>query len=289
MEELDNSESLEKTENWESKSPIELGTSPVRSLRISLLQIDLHWQKPEKNRTMLETLIRPLKGQTELIVLPEMFTSGFTMHPEGVLEDGEEGATTPWLINLAEETNCAITGSIAYKHEDGRFTNRLLFARPDGSLEVYDKRHLFRMGGEHDRYKAGESRVVINFLDWKILLTICYDLRFPVFCRNRNDYDLMLCVANWPAPRRQPWRKLLQARAIENLAYVAGVNRIGTDGNDLEYSGDSMLVDYKGDLLIDAEPNEAFVQTHELDANALHEFKTKFPAWQDADDFELKL
>lgn len=266
-----------------------LGTSPIRSMRISLIQTELHWHEPQKNREMLEELLRPLKGKTELIVLPEMFTSGFTMHPEQVQEDGSESETTQWLIQLAQDCNCAITGSIAFRHEDGSHTNRMLFARHDGTLEYYDKRHLFRMGGEHERYKAGSQRVVINYLDWKILLTVCYDLRFPVFCRNQHDYDLMLCVANWPAPRRMPWRQLLQARAIENLAYVAGVNRIGTDDNGLEYSGDSMLVDFKGNILIDREPNTAFVETHKLDAQHLHDFKTKFPAWQDADEFDLKL
>lgn len=263
-----------------------LGTSPIRNMRISLIQTNLHWHQPEKNRAMLAKEILKLKGQTELIVLPEMFTSGFTMHPENDLSEGT--STKDWLLELAEISNCAITGSIAYKHEDERFTNRMLFARPDGSIEYYDKRHLFRMAGEHERYKAGEERVVVSFMDWKILLTICYDLRFPVFCRNQHDYDLMLCVANWPAPRRQPWRKLLQARAIENLSFVAGVNRVGTDGNGMDYSGDSMLVDYKGDLLIDEGEGKEFVQTHQLDANALHEFKTKFPAWQDADEFEIK-
>lgn len=266
-----------------------LATSPVRNMRVSLVQTDLIWHEPGKNREHLSSLIRPLKGQTELVVLPEMFTSGFTMHPEEITECASPSITGEWMLDLAKECQCAITGSIAARHPDGAHTNRALFARPDGTIEFYDKRHLFRMGGEHERYKPGNKRVVLNYLDWKILLTTCYDLRFPVFCRNRNDYDLMLCVANWPEARRQAWRQLLQARAVENLAYVAGVNRIGTDGNGLEYSGDSLLVDFKGNLLIDHEPGTAFVETVQLDAEGLHEFKTKFPVWQDADEFELKL
>jgi len=269
------------------KSP-SLSTSPIRNMRISLIQTDLHWHKPQKNRDMFEELILPLKGKTELVVLPEMFTSGFTMHPESMTENGKS-ETLKWISNLAQECNCAITGSIAYQHEEGHFTNRMLFARPDSSMEHYDKRHMFRMAGEHERYQPGNERVIVNFMDWKILLTICYDLRFPVFCRNQNDYDLMLCVANWPAARRQPWRQLIQARAVENLAYVASVNRVGTDGNGVEYSGDSMLVDYKGNILDDHGPGIAFVETYQLDAEGLHDFRTRFPAWMDADEFELKI
>ncbi len=267
----------------------DLSTSPVRNMRVSLIQTDLAWHDPEQNRANLANLIQPLRGKTELVVLPEMFTSGFTMHPEELSESDNPGITGQWMLDLAEKCRCAITGSIAARHPDGSHTNRLLFARHDGTIEFYDKWHLFRMSGEHERYRPGDKRVVINYLDWKILLTTCYDLRFPVFCRNQNDYDLMLCVANWPAARRQPWRILLQARAVENLAYVVGVNRIGTDGNGLDYAGDSLLVDFKGNLLIDDEPNTAFVETGQLDAEALHEFKTKFPAWQDADEFEIKL
>ncbi|MEQ8953327.1 MAG: nitrilase-related carbon-nitrogen hydrolase, partial [Gammaproteobacteria bacterium] len=192
-------------------NPPDWATSPIRNMRVSLIQTDLIWHEPEKNREHLSSLIRPLKGQTELVVLPEMFTSGFTMHPEEITECASPSITGEWMLDLAAECQCAITGSIAARHSDGAHTNRALFARPDGTIEFYDKRHLFRMGGEHERYKPGNKRVVINYLDWKILLTTCYDLRFPVFCRNRNDYDLMLCVANWPAARRQAWRQLLQA------------------------------------------------------------------------------
>ena len=269
-----------------------LSTSPVRNLRITLIQADTHWHQPDKNRTMFEDLIRPLKGQTELVVLPEMFTSGYTLEPENAQDTGSQ--TTDWLLNLAEECKCAITGSLAYQHSEGVYSNRMLFARPDGSLEHYDKVHMFRMADEHKRYLPGKARVVVNFLDWRILLTVCYDLRFPVFCRNQVSttelgYDLMLCVANWPEPRRQPWRQLLQARAVENLAYVAGVNRVGTDGKGWQYSGDSMLVDYQGQVLIDHEPDQTFVETYRLDARSLSDFRTRFPAWLDADEFELKI
>ena len=262
-------------------------TSPDQDLRVSLIQTSLHWHQPDQNRKMLEQKIQILAGTSDLVVLPEMFTSGFTLKPELSMTDNGDHSTISWMRNLAGETRCALTGSIAFALENGKFTNRMLFVTPEGSIQFYDKQHLFRMAGEQNRYIAGSDRVIVQLNGWNILLTVCYDLRFPVFCRNRNDYDLMLCVANWPSARRRPWRQLLQARAVENLAYVAGVNRVGKDGNGLDYSGDSMLVDFKGELLIDAPESEAFVKTRTLSAEELNSFRTRFPAWQDADSFEL--
>ncbi len=277
------------TKNSRSSDSTDLGTGPVRNLRVSLIQTDLHWLEPKRNRAMIEALIRPLKGQTDLVVLPEMFTCGFTRKPERLAENGDPGVTTSWMLHLAAGCTCAVTGSVAFRGADGSFSNRMLFARPDGSLEYYDKVHLFQMEGEHLRYRAGGKRVQVNFLGWNILLCVCYDLRFPVFCRNRNDYDLMLCVAAWPKSRARVWRTLLQARAIENQAYVAGVNRIGRAGNGLEYQGDSLLVRFDGEVLVDHEAGSAFVETGELSANAIHQFRSDFPVWQDADSFELHL
>jgi omega-amidase len=260
---------------------------PDQDLRISLVQSALHWQDPAANRLMFEQQLASLAGTTDLIVLPEMFTTGFTMAPEGLAEP-HEGPTLGWMRQQAGRLGAALCGSIITQTADG-YVNRLLFVTPEGAVHHYDKRHLFRMANEHQHYEAGTCRALIDYLGWRILPTVCYDLRFPVFLRNRSDYDLLLCVANWPAARRHPWRVLLQARAIENLCYVAGVNRVGQDGKGYDYSGDSMLVDFKGQALLDHSAGTAFVETVTLSAAALGRFRDAFPAWQDADDFELRL
>jgi predicted amidohydrolase len=257
----------------------------VQDLRISLVQTELHWQDPAANRQMFERLLAPLAGTTDLVVLPEMFTTGFTMAPEGLAEP-EQGPTLAWMQLQAQRLGAAVCGSLVTKTPQG-YANRLLFVTPDGAEQHYDKRHLFRMVNEHQHYEAGSCRAVIDDRGWRILPSVCYDLRFPVFLRNRSDYDLLLCVANWPAARRHPWRVLLQARAIENLCYVAGVNRVGQDAKGFDYSGDSMLVDFKGQALLDQPPGSSFVETSTLSASALHQFREAFPAWQDADAFEL--
>ncbi len=259
----------------------------MQDLTITLVQQALHWNDPAANRALFTELLTPLAGSTDLIVLPEMFTTGFSMAPEKVAEP-EQGPTLDWLRQQAETLGCALTGSVATATADG-YRNRLLFVEPQGRVQQFDKRHLFRMGGEHQHYRAGGARALFEYRGWRILPLICYDLRFPVFSRNRNDYDLLLCVANWPAPRRHPWRTLLQARAVENLCYVAGVNRVGRDGAGLEYSGDSLLVDFKGEPLLDAAPGEAFIRSATLDGSALRQFREQFPAWLDADDFSLNL
>lgn len=217
-----------------------------------------------------------------------MFTSGFTQHPEAAL--GDE-STLQWMQAEASKYNAAVTGSIAYDIEpiDGgpQFVNRMLFVTPNGEVTFYDKCHLFKMGGEHERYQAGDTRTVVAYRGWRILLTICYDLRFPVFCRNRNDYDAMLCVANWPNVRRHPWRTLLQARAIENQAYVIGVNRVGIDGNGLEYTGDSIAADFAGEIIADgAEGGEQLLQAT-LNKASLETARNAFPVGDDADLFTL--
>lgn len=261
------------------------GVNPVQDLRVSLVQTELHWQDPAANWQLFETLLRPLAGTTDLVVLPEMFTTGFTMAPEGLAEP-EQGPTLNWMRQQAALLGAALCGSVVTQRAQG-YVNRLLFVTPEGQVHQYDKRHLFRMANEHQHYEAGACRALIEYRGWRILPSVCYDLRFPVFLRNRNDYDLLLCVANWPAARRHPWRVLLQARAIENLCYVAGVNRVGQDGKGYDYSGDSMLVDFKGQAVLDQPAGESFVATTTLSAAALTAFREAFPAWQDADAFEL--
>ncbi|MGH1486344.1 MAG: amidohydrolase [Cellvibrionaceae bacterium] len=269
----------------------------MTDLRVTLVQTSLEWHNPEANRAALSKKLEPVKGSTDLIVLPEMFTSGFTSHPEDI-EAGSH--TVEWLREQACQLNAAITGSIAChvvgsdsdKGDTNKtYVNRLLFVTPEGELQYYDKVHLFRMGGEHKRYQAGEQRCVISYKGWRLLMTVCYDLRFPVFCRNttqedRYDYDAMVCVANWPESRREHWRTLLKARAIENQAFVVGVNRVGVDGNNLSYSGDSLAVDCYGTLLVD-ETGE-WVNTVQLSQKAMLEYRQKFPVWQDADSFSLE-
>lgn len=256
----------------------------MQNLRISLVQTPLDWQQPSANRERLMSLLAPLEGQTDLIVLPEMFTTGFTMSPDEVAEP-LSGPTLVWMQQQARSLGAAICGSVVI--EDQGYRNRLLFVTPEGEVHHYDKRHLFRMANEHEHYAAGERRSIIEYKGWRILPQVCYDLRFPVWCRNRDDYDLLLCVANWPAPRRHPWRALLLARAIENQCYVAGVNRVGVDGKGLEYSGDSLLVDFKGQALLDGPAGEPFIKTGLLNGEDLQQFRRNFPAWQDADDFTL--
>lgn len=222
----------------------------MQDLTVTLVQTELAWEAPADNRRHLEELLAGHPEPSDLVVLPEMFTTGFSMN---ALENAEPpgGETEQWLQALARERDCAITGSVAVQVGEQVF-NRMLFATPDG-VTPYDKRHLFRMAGEHKRYAAGERRVVVNWKGWRILLQVCYDLRFPVFSRNCEDYDLALYVANWPSARRQHWRALLLARAIENQACVIGVNRIGSDARGLDYSGDSLAIAADGLLLTDLE------------------------------------
>jgi len=249
-------------------------------LRVSLVQTNLLWESPAANCAHLEEQLQSLMGETDLIILPEMFTTGFSMNDQGA--EIMNGPSLSWMKLMADRLNVLLVGSIKIK-ESGHFFNRMFAVYPDGHLVYYDKKHLFRMGNEHEFYTAGKSTSVISYLGWKISLFVCYDLRFPVWSRNnRLQYDLAVYVANWPAPRALAWSTLLKARAIENLAYVAGVNRIGVDGNDLNYQGDSALISFKGDALIDL-GNLASIETYSLSMDELLDFREKFPAYLDAD------
>lgn len=262
----------------------------MSNLTVTLIQQDLHWLDATANHKQFEALITPLKGKTDLIILPEMFNTGFSMEPAPVAE-GMDGSTMQWLSEQANRADAAITGSFTIQQGE-HFYNRMVFMQPDGEFSYYDKRHLFRMGNEHHRYQGGCERLIVEYRGWRICPMVCYDLRFPAWSRNgyhdgHHDYDLLIFVANWPEPRRQHWLSLLKARAIENLSYVAGVNRLGTDGNNLDYSGDSTLFDAWGDIATRAD-SEAGSFTQTLDLDALRKVRKQFPAHLDADKFEIK-
>jgi omega-amidase len=256
----------------------------MANLRVSLVQTDLVWENPSANCAQLEEKLAALGGSTDVVVLPEMFASGFSMSETGA-EIGK-GPALQWMQVQANRLGALIVGSLKVKQQNS-FYNRLYAVQPDGTYSSYDKRHLFRMGDEHKFYQSGDQRVIVSYKGWNIALFICYDLRFPVWSRNVSmAYDAAIYVANWPAPRANAWRTLLQARAIENLAYVVGVNRVGTDANALTYAGDSLLVDFKGDLALDLKSKDQIL-TSELSLESLAEFRAKFPAHLDADSFSL--
>jgi predicted amidohydrolase len=253
-------------------------------LRVTLVQTELAWQDPAANRRSLAAHFRGLVGHTDLVVLPEMFSTGFTMDAESLAEE-MDGPTVGWMREEAAALGFVVTGSLIVR-ERGRCHNRLVWVRPDGSVEHYDKRHLFRMAKEEQHYAAGDRRAVFDIRGWRVCPMVCYDLRFPVWSRSRDDYDVLLYVANWPARRAHAWSTLLRARAIENLCYVVGVNRVGRDGNGATYAGDSVAVDFLGQPLTSVGAGDR-VETAVLDLESLHAYRRDFPAQLDADRFEL--
>lgn len=253
-------------------------------LKLAMVQSELLWQDPEGNMKQLEAKLRALPRNIDLAVLPEMFTTGFTMNPEAHAE-GTHGDANTWLAHLSSELGFAICGSVA-AHENGKYFNRFLWAESGSATAVYDKRHLFRMAGEHEVYSPGQQRELIVFKGWKIMPRICYDLRFPVWSRS-SEAHLQLYVANWPAARIDAWDKLLMARAIENLCYVVGVNRVGSDGNGVQYNGHSAAIDFKGMPLVPVIKDVGQSVIVELQMDALQAFREKFPAHLDADRFTL--
>ena len=258
----------------------------MQDLSVTLIQTNLYWENTTANLAMLEEKIALIDTPTDLIILPEMFNSGFTMN---VNEVGQpmNFFVQKWMKQQAAQSNAVVTGSFIVK-DGNHFFNRLLWMRPDGSFEQYDKRHLFRMGGEHHYFTGGTKKLIVELKGWKICPLICYDLRFPVWSRNINQaYDLLIYVANWPAVRSKVWDTLLQARAIENQAYVVGLNRVGKDGMDLIYSGNSTVIDFKGNQLF-YEENIEIVTTQVLHKKSLAEFREQFPAYLDADSFDIK-
>ena len=255
----------------------------MSTLKLTLLQQPLVWLDAQANLRHFDMLLEPLR-QRDVIVLPEMFTTGFAMNAaENALPEQE---VINWLRHWDAITEALIGGSVALKTAHGA-VNRFLLGEPSGRVHHYDKRHLFRMAGEHHHYQAGKERKVVEWRGWRILMQVCYDLRFPVWSRNLQDYDLALYVANWPAPRAKHWQSLLTARAIENQAYVAGCNRVGDDDNGHHYQGDSVILDAQGEVLAQAEPGMAAQLDAELSLEALQHYRAAFPAWRDVDDFLL--
>ncbi|WBO83696.1 amidohydrolase [Hymenobacter yonginensis] len=256
-------------------------------LTVSFIQTSLQWHDPAANWKELQRHIDEISVATDLIVLPEMFTTGFSMDAKHLAET-MDGPTVVWMRRLAAARNAVITGSIIIRDEANQYYNRLLWVRPDGSLSYYNKRHLFSMAGEHTVYTSGNERLIEEWRGWRICPLVCYDLRFPVWSRNpmHEPYDLLLYVANWPASRRTAWMTLLRARAMENLAYTMGVNCVGIDGNSLAYAGDSALLDMRGEYLVEVGNQETGI-TRTLRRADLEAFRERFPALQDADPFEL--
>ncbi len=249
------------------------------SMQVTILQRDIVWGNPVLNVERADAAIRALPD-ADLYVLPEMFSTGFCTQPEGMAETNDSD-TLHWMQRTASARNCAVAGSIAVQ-EDGRFYNRFYFVHPDGRVEHYDKKHLFTYGGEHLHFTAGQERVVVSFRGVRILLEVCYDLRFPIWARNRGDYDMILYVASWPVPRIAAWSALLVARAIENQCYVAGVNRVGADPA-CEYCGASVIIDPYGKTIAACENGQETTATAEIDMEALEAFRRKFPVLEDAD------
>lgn len=256
-------------------------------MKVAVIQSKLYWELPEKNFEQFEQKLAGVEPGTQLVLLPEMFTTGFSMSPAAHAER-HPGRTVEWMKHMAQKHGFAIAGSYIAE-TDGKYFNRMVFAYPNGKIDTYDKRHLFRMAKEDEHYTSGRQRVVVSYEGWRILPAVCYDLRFPVWLRNRNDYDLMILVANFPERRRHAWNSLLVARAIENQVYVAACNRVGTDGNQINHTGDSQIIDPMGQIIARAKPNIEEVIYATLDKNYLHSIRNSFPVHLDADSFEIKL
>ncbi|MBA9073141.1 putative amidohydrolase [Flavobacterium gossypii] len=253
-------------------------------MKIALIQAPLIWESPQANREYFEERVNSIEQEIDLIILPEMFTTGFTMNPKNVAET-MEGETILKLKDLAKNKNTAITGSLIII-ENEKYYNRLIFVFPSGKIEYYDKRHLFSLAGEEKIYTSGKEKQIVEYKGWKICPMICYDLRFPVFSRNTEDYDLLLYVANWPKPRTNAWDILLKARSVENMCYTLGVNRIGFDESGHEYIGHSQAIDFLGNTIINAEESEG-VFIADLDKNAMLEARHRFGFLNDRDAFEI--
>lgn len=255
-------------------------------LNLAVVQSDIAWEDPKANIKILEQKTK--ETEADIIVFPETFLTGFTMNTQEAAMDPDDRYIDK-LKTISKEGDKAIALSVLTKSCDNKVYNRGYFITPKGEMFVQDKRHLFRFGGENDKIEHGKTREIIKYNGWKILMTICYDLRFPVWCRNQdNEYDLMINMANWPEPRNKVYTTLLQARAMENISYVAGANRIGQDKTGINHTGDSAIIDFKGNYMDMAKPNESKVVIAQLDKEKLDKFRLKFPAWMDQDKFKME-
>ena len=262
----------------------------MSNLKVTLIQSGLHWEDKAANLSMLEEKISGVKEPTHVVILPEMFSTGFSMNP-GQLAENMEGNTIAWMKEISRKNKIILTGSMIAE-QDGNYYNRMVWMLPNGQYGTYDKRHLFAFAGEDNHYTSGSKRLIASVNGWKVHLLVCYDLRFPVWARQQFDesgnfeYDVLVYVANWPERRNTAWKSLLQARAIENQCYVIGVNRVGKDGNDIYYSGDSMVIDPLGEIIYQKAHDED-VATLTLDREHLEYIREKFPFWKDADQFDI--
>ena len=254
-----------------------------KQLKIAVVQSNLVWENPKQNCHNFSQKIDDIKEEVDIIILPEMFTSGFTMNAKAVAEK-MNGESISWMKKIAKEKNSVITGSLVVK-DNGQFFNRLLFVEPNGNIQYYDKRHTFTLAGEDKVYSAGNKKLIVDFKGWKICPLICYDLRFPVWSRNTENYDLLIYVANWPKPRISAWDTLLQARAIENMSYCIGVNRIGKDGVGIEYSGHTAGYDVLGNKISKMLPNEDKTEILVLERRHVESYRNKLKFLNDKDTF----
>lgn len=264
----------------------------MSSLTFTIIQTRLHWEEKELNLKMLEEKINSIREKTEVVILPEMFSTGFSMKPEQLAE-GMDGATIAWMKRISFKKKIILTGSVIIA-EDGNYFNRLIWMLPNGQFWFYDKKHLFAYANEHKHYTSGNKRLIASVKGWKINLLVCYDLRFPVWCRQSHlkeknlslEYDILIYVANWPERRSHMWKTLLQARAIENQSFCIGVNRVGNDGNDINHSGDSMVINPLGEVLYHKAHDED-IYTITLQKEDLEKIREKMPFWKDADHFKI--
>ncbi|MDP2337818.1 MAG: amidohydrolase [Bacteroidota bacterium] len=254
--------------------------------KVAVFQLDLVWENPAANRGKIDEWLQKADKNTDVVFLPEMFTTGFTMNAPDLAEP-MDGETIQWMKNRSLEHQFALCGSLII-YENGMYFNRLIFAEPSGAIHFYNKRHLFTMGGEESHFQKGTERLIITYKGWRICPLICYDLRFPVWARNRNEYDILVYSANWPQARTEVWNTLLKARAIENQAYVVGANRVGVDGNIISYSGNSQLIDPKGNILSAIGDHLKGIVSARFLYSELMKFRTDFPVLNDADLFRLE-
>ena len=253
-------------------------------LQIAIIQADLIWEKPIENKAKFDKFFNEIEN-VDLIILPEMFTTGFSMTPKPFAES-MQGETINWMKENAKKINAAIVGSIIIE-EENHFYNRMLFVHPNGHIEHYDKRHTFTLAGEHKEYSSGKNKLIVEFKGWKICPLICYDLRFPVWSRNVENYDVLIYSANWPKPRINAWKTLLKARAIENMSFCIGVNRVGVDANDYQYNGNSIAIDFLGNELTDVSEDTEKIIYATFKKDDLEKIRSKLPFLEDKDVFTI--